>query len=304
MRKSVVSRTIAVVALTMAMFFSAAPTQATPLAEVINLPNGFFPEGVTIGKGVTFYTGSLIDGAIYTGNLRTGEGEILVEGQPGLLAVGMDYRSGSRQLFVAGGSSGTVRVYDTDDGSLVTEVPLGAGFINDVIVTRRSAFVTNSFAPEIYEIPLGTDGRVNGPARVIPLGGDFEAVEGFNTNGIEVVDPRTVIIVNSSTGILYLVDTRTGDAKTIDTGGAVINGDGLLLRGRSLYAVVGSLNQVTELRLSRNNLRARVTEEITNELFDVPTTVDGLGEKLYVVSAKFNTPPTPETPYEIVAVDR
>ncbi len=97
---------------------------------------------------------------------------------------------------------------------------------------------------------------------------------------------------------------RTGEAKTIDTGGAVINGDGLLLRGRTLYAVVGSRNQVTELRLSRNNLRARVSDEITNELFDVPTTLDGLGEKLYVVSAKFNTPPTPNTPYEIVAVDR
>ncbi len=36
----------------------------------------------------------------------------------------------------------------------------------------------------------------------------------------------------------------------------------------------------------------------------VTTVCAGLGEKLYVVSAKFNTPPTPETPYEIVAVDR
>lgn len=313
MRKTV-RRAIAAVAMAVAMtagmVFTTTPTQATTsiqasgLAEVINLPNGFFPEGVTLGKGVTFYTGSLIDGAIYAGSLRTGEGEILVEGQEGLLAVGMDYRSGSRQLFVAGGSSGSVRVYNTDDGSLATEVPLGDGFINDVIVTRRSAFVTNSFAPVMYQIPLGTDGRVSGPAITIPLVGDFEMVEGFNSNGIEVVDPRTVIIVNSATGKLFLVDVRTGEAQTIDTGGAVINGDGLKLRGRSLYAAVGSLNQITELRLSRNNLRARVTEEITNDLFDVPTTLDGLGQKLYVVSARFNTPPTPDTPYQIVAVDR
>jgi hypothetical protein len=310
-------RTVATIAAALAALFSvlvAAPTEAAEnsnstvsaegLAEVVPLPNGFFPEGITLGRGVTFYTGSLTDGAIYAGNLRTGEGEILVEGQEGLLAVGMDYRPGPRQLWVAGGPTGTVRVYNTDDGSLAADIPLGFGFINDVVVTRRSAFVTNSFAPEMYQIPLGTDGRVSGPPITIPLGGDFEQVDGFNSNGIEVVDPRTVFIVNSSTGSLFLVDVRTGEAKQVDTGGVAINGDGLVLRGRTLYAVVGSLNQVTELRLSRNNLRAEVFDEITNDLFDVPTTADAIGQKLVVVSAKFNTPPLPTQPYEVVVVDR
>ena len=47
---------------------------------VIQLPTGFQPEGIEIGKGTTFYVGSVATGAIYRGDLRTGQGAILVPG--------------------------------------------------------------------------------------------------------------------------------------------------------------------------------------------------------------------------------
>ncbi len=47
---------------------------------MIALPNGFQPEGITTGKRHTFFVGSRATGAIYKGSLRTGKGEILVEG--------------------------------------------------------------------------------------------------------------------------------------------------------------------------------------------------------------------------------
>ncbi len=284
-----------------------APVQASQpqFPPVIELPNGFFPEGIAIGERATFYTGSLVDGAIYRGSVRTGEGEVLVPGQPGLLAVGMDVQRRSGQLWVAGGSAGTVRVYDGDTGSLEADIPLGPGFINDVITTRLAAYVTNSFAPEIYEIPLDRRGSIAGPPRVIPLSGDFQFVPGeFNTNGIVSANRNTVIVVNSFTGVLFRVDVATGEASAIDTGGAVVNGDGLVLVGRTLYAVVGSLDQVTKLRLSKSLSSARVTETFTDDGFDVPTTAAVRGSQIYVVSARFGTPPTPATEYSVVAKSR
>lgn len=273
--------------------------------DVIDLPAGFFPEGIAIGKGQTFFTGSLADGAIYRGDLRTGEGEVLVPGAPGRLAVGMDVDRRGKRLFVAEGPLGTARVYDTRSGELLDEVELGAGFINDVIVTKRAAYFTNSFAPELYEVPLDRHGNVDGPVRVIPLSGDFVSIPGaFNANGIEAARRDTLIIVNSAVGALYTVDVDTGVASEIDANGAVVNGDGLLLVGKTLYAVVGGQNQITELRLSRDLTEARVTDVITDADFDVPTTVARKGRNLYAVNAKFGTPPTPVTPYEVVKVRR
>ena len=55
--------------------------------EVINLPNGFQPEGISTGRGTSFYVGSLFDGAIYRGDLRTGKGAVLVPGVDGRVAI-------------------------------------------------------------------------------------------------------------------------------------------------------------------------------------------------------------------------
>src|ERR687898_2385854 len=48
--------------------------------ERIALPDGFRPEGIAIGKQATFYVGSIPTGAIYRGNLRTGEGSVFIPG--------------------------------------------------------------------------------------------------------------------------------------------------------------------------------------------------------------------------------
>ena len=43
-------------------------------------PTGFQPEGSTIGKGTTAFSGAL-NGTIYKLDLRAGDGEILIEGE-------------------------------------------------------------------------------------------------------------------------------------------------------------------------------------------------------------------------------
>jgi hypothetical protein len=58
--------------------------------ERIDLPNGFFPEGIDIARGGMFYVGSIPTGAVYRGDVRTGEGAVLVPGVEGRMAIGVD----------------------------------------------------------------------------------------------------------------------------------------------------------------------------------------------------------------------
>ena len=54
----------------------------------IDLPPAWQGEGITT-DGSSLYAGSLADGAVYRANLRTGDGEVSISGQSGLLAVGL-----------------------------------------------------------------------------------------------------------------------------------------------------------------------------------------------------------------------
>src|SRR6187402_3537833 len=62
--------------------------QARPFPDRIELPNGFQPEGITIGPRATAYLGSLANGDIYAVNLRTGDGSVISEG-PGSPSAGL-----------------------------------------------------------------------------------------------------------------------------------------------------------------------------------------------------------------------
>ena len=53
------------------------PATAAPpdnFRERIDLPAGFFPEGIESGRGTSVFVGSLFDGAIWRGDVRTGSG--------------------------------------------------------------------------------------------------------------------------------------------------------------------------------------------------------------------------------------
>ena len=105
--------------------------------------------------------------------------------------------------------------------------------------------------------------------------------------------------------MLYRIDPATGIATTIDLGGASLTaGDGLLLRGSTLYVVRNNLNQVVVVDLAPDALSGFVSDVLTSPAFDVPTTIAALGSRLYVVNARFSTPPTPQTTYDIVRVAR
>ena len=288
---------------------AAAPAQAFP--DVIPLPDGFQPEGIAVGTGSTFYVGSIPTGAIYRGDLRTGEGEVLVPAQPGRAAIGLKYDERTGLLFVAGGPTGYAYIYDGQIGANVAEIQLttATSFINDVVITRDAAYFTNSSQPILYRVPLENNGELPATPTVeeIPLSGDYQFVpNAFNANGIAATpNGKTLIIVNSADGALYNVDPATGVATRIDLGGAAVpNGDGILLQGKTLYVVQNRLNQIAVVELNPQLTEGTITETITSPDFRVPTTIARFGNALYAVNARFGTPPTPDTEYEVVRVPR
>jgi len=263
--------------------------------ERIELPDGFRPEAIAIGQGGTFYVGSIPSGAIYRGNLRTGEGSILVPGAAtGRAAIGVEFDHGL--LFVAGGGTGKAFVYSAESGDLLAEHQLAASpidmdhptFVNDVAVARGGAYFTDSRRPFLYRV--GEAG-----VTAIPLSGDIvydPAVN--NANGIEATpDGKTLIIVQSIVGKLFTVDPLSGLTSEITLNQSVVNGDGILLDGKTLYVVQNRDNKVAVIRLDRSLGSGTVTMHITDPDFDVPTTIDEFGNRLYAVNARFRPAGTP-----------
>lgn len=263
----------------------------------IVLPAGFQPEGLTAGRGSTFYVGSLANGAIYRGSFKTGAGAILVPGVAGRVAVGTDYEKRHDRLWVAGGSTHEVRAYNASTGALLATYTFPGGFLNDLVATRQAIYVTDSNSQQIAVIPLGDGGALPAPASVLvrPLTGDIAYATGFNANGIASTG-RWLILVQSNTGLLFRVDPTTGTTRRIDLGTySVANGDGVEVVGRTIYVVRNTNNLVAVLKANRSFESARLRREITSPgNLDVPTTAVVHGNRLWVVNARFGNA-TPST---------
>jgi sugar lactone lactonase YvrE len=239
----------------------------------------------------------------------TGQGSVLVPPQADRNSIGMKYDARTGLLFVAGGASGKAFIYDGNSGANVADIQLGTAptFINDVVITRNAVYFTESFAPVLYKLPLSDTGTLRDPLtkQTIPLSGEFDFVPGtINANGIEASpDGTTLIVVNFAVGALYLVDATDGATTRLDLGSdSVPNGDGILLQGKTLYVVQNFLNEVAVVELSADFTSGEVVKRITSSAFRVPTTIAAFGDALYAVNARFDTPPTSDTDYDVVRV--
>jgi hypothetical protein len=275
--------------------------------HIIDLPNGFFPEGIESGRGTSFFVGSMIDGAIWRGDLRTGSGSVLAPGAPGLASAGIAYQASRDRIWVAGvgpplNGSSDVRVYDASSGALLaTYQPAGLGLLNDVAVTREAVYVTDSFFPQLVVIPLPQDGSLppSDAATIMPVGGDYVQTPGFNLNGI-AAENGVLLVAQSDAGKLFRVDPATGVADELDLGGATLTyPDGLELLGHTLYVVRPFDNRVTVISLGVGLDSGVVLGHLTDPSLDIPSTATVAAGRLWAVNLRFTTPPEPDTPYWI-----
>lgn len=273
------------------------------LPEVIALPDRFAPEGIAAGRGAEIFVGSLADGSIYRADVRTGEGEIFVPGREGAVAVGMQFDARTGWLWVAGGPTGTVTAYDGRTGETVVVYTApeaeGGRLLNDVEVTRDGVFVTDSFNAELIVVRTDRPRALPDDVELVPLTGDWDQEPGFNANGIREVRGGDLLVVDQ--GDLLRVDPGTGVADRLEqTGGPTLtDGDGLELRGSTLY-VVGGLDSdsVAVVDLERRGTSFSVAGELVDDDLERPTTGALVRGALYVVNGKFETPDAAE--FEVV----
>lgn len=285
-----------------------APASAAPFPDELQLPTASSPEGITDGPGTLVFAGSRNTGSITRFDVRTGERSYLVAPvapvQGVTRVVGLDHDQSAGTVVTAGGSTGLVNSYDVRTGELLSSAvvpgrPASSRFLNDVVSEGGTAYVTDSRFPELVVVE-------DGVARILPLTGDFVQPQGFGANGIVDVPGKDLLLVAGPT--LYYVDPATGVTRRLtQTGGrTLLGGDGLELRGRTLYVTNGfdsptaNRDSVAVVQLGKGDTFT-TTGEVIEAGLERPTTSALVGGALYAVNGKFDTPGATE--FEVVRLE-
>ena len=275
------------------------------------------PEGVVYDRRTkAFYGGSVSDGTLYRGTLDDPTAEVFLpagapDGRTEAVGVNVDKEG---RLYVAGGSTGTLFVYDIETKAPVARFETGSGgFINDVTVTKTGdVYFTDSFRPFIYRATAEQVESGGGVPEAIPLAPEVNYGPGtqnpaspFNANGIRSTqNGKYVIFDDTNDGKLYRLETATGEIQEIQVDGRTDNPDGLELRGHTLYAVDNQNELIVKVRLSGNYLEGRVVSNTTSPEFHTPTTVSIAGGRLLVANAEFFDQSEAGPPYYVVSIPK
>ncbi|WP_157592231.1 gluconolaconase [Solirubrobacter soli] len=306
----------------MALLAPAASAQARD--RDYDLPQaGVYIEGIGVDEhaGVFYVSATNQSGTIYRGNLFARDRKLEVWQPPSASndGRGIDVDRFGR-VFVAGGPAGEVRVFDRR-GTLLAELPTGAAgsYLNDVwIGPERSGdepsgrgsgatYVTDSSLPVIWRVsqPHGK-WRID---RFLDVSGTIAytpPLTDFDLGGITITpNGRYLLTTQGTTGQLWRIDLWTRRISQVDLGGAnVINADGIVLRGHTLYVVQNFSRQISKLQLGRRFEHGRVVKVMPTPADRTFTTAKPVGRTLLAVDSKFGFPATAAVAEDrIVAID-
>lgn len=259
------------------------------------------PEGVAARPGGrVFYVGATGDGTIYRGTIDNPTVTEFIPGGAGRSAVGIKIAGG--KLYVAGGGTGKIFVYDLSTKALVASFDTGAvGFLNDLVVTSKGdVYVTDSFRPTLWHVTASQVQAGSGTPQAIPVGPEIAYQPGFNLNGIVArAGGNQLIVVQTNTGNLFRIDLDHAAPN-----GRVIRqihvsplpgGDGMLLDAGRLIVVQGDPPMLTFVKLDRAAARGEVVGKQTDHSLRGPSTVARAQNLYLVVNADFATSTKPFT---------
>ena len=270
------------------------------------LPGGqVYPEGIAVTRDQKrFFVTSTTDGTIFRGSVKGRSARVFLPGGGDGRTTAVGIETMGDRLYVAGGQTGSVFIYEISSRELVRRVDTNTGgFINDIAVMRNGdVYATDSSRPNLYRIPAAGAK----PVQAIEYPGF--AANAFNANGIARFDNRTLLFVNTGSGRLYRLDSRTKRVTSVDLGGRTLtNGDGLEVRGRTLYVVRNRQELIAKVRLSRRARAGRLVSQTTDRSFRFPTTLDAARGRLLVVNSQFDRRTAgedPERPFTVSSIRR
>ena len=264
------------------------------------------PEGIAYQPRTrSFFVSITADGAIYRGTLGSDTVAPFIPGAAGQSGVGIKVRGNS--LYVAGGMTGTITVYDLSTKQAIATFQTGAGgFLNDLVVTRDGdVWVTDSFRPTLWHVTGKQVRAGSGTPQAIDVSAAFGTTPGeFHANGIVALNSHRFVVVDTTTGMLQRIDVRHG-AATIRavTGITVPGGDGMIRdRGRLVVVQGGAPPQLSFVKLTRSARRGATVGTKTSTNLVGPSTV-ARARKLYlVVNADFALSKSP--PFTVAGLPR
>lgn len=291
-----------------------AVAQSSAKPEAYTMPGAeVYPEGIARQAGSSaFFVGSTSDGTIFRGDVRSPRMEVLAA--PGAngrsTAIGLK-EDGRGRLVVAGGPTGKVFVLSAKDGrtlKVLDTKPSGADtFLNDVVISKGYAYITDSQRPVLFRVRLA--GSAIGKVERFRsfTGTAFRYQPGFNANGIAASsNGRYLVVVQSGTGKLFRVDVRTRRVTEIALRGRTVkNGDGLLLRGSTLYVARNMQELIVPIRLVDGGRRGIVGTGATGPQLKYPTTIAFDGDRLLAVNSQFDkrsAMKAPEVPFDVATL--
>ena len=267
------------------------------------------PEGIAVDNRTNkFYVGVTTDGAIYRGKLGSDTLTPFIAGATGSSAVGLKVHKG--KLYVAGGATGAIKVYDLKTKALVASFDTGTGgFLNDLVVTGKGdVFVTDSFRPTLWHVTKAQVKAGTGTPQGLDVSGSIAYTAGaFNLNGIVAKDKRTLIVVQANTGQLWRIKL----AKKLDAirsiseikGVSLPGGDGMILdRGKLVVVQGGDAPQLHFVKLKNGARKARDAGTQTSANLHGSSTVARVGKFYLVVNADFANAVSP--PFTVAGLVR
>jgi sugar lactone lactonase YvrE len=286
----------------------ASAASALPKEYILKGPD-VFPEGVTVRPGTDrFFVTSTTHGTVFTGTTGRAKTKVfLAPGKDGrVLANGI--HASRDKLAVAGSLSNRIYVYSLPAGRLLRRFDTGeGGLVNDVTFTPNGdLYATDSNRGLLFRVRAGAIAkRKSGIQDIAPIVEFEDTPIGLYSNGLVPAGSRYLLVDGTLSGALARVDLKTLAVREVDLHGASLPvADGLARDGRTLYAV-NSISRVTQLKLSKNWLSARVVRHITSPRFKFPTTVAIAGKRLLVVNGQLSQRGrNPSLPFSVSAVKR
>jgi len=271
-------------------------TSATKVFTLDPSTSGNNPEGVAWdNRSQTFFVGTVGTGTIYRATLRDTTLRPFItppSAGPADSAVGMKVSRG--KLYVAGGTTGSIYVYDIRSGALLARFETGSdGFLNDLVVTEEGdVYVTDSFRPMLWHLTRAMIKAGSGTPQSINVGPEIAYTAGaFNLNGIVARrDGRELIVVNTFSKSLFRIDIdrhNTAARKITKIDAPQLAGDGLLIDRGQLLVVTGDPAEVTVLNLSRRDSCARVSRVLSDPSLHGSSTIARAENRYLVVNADF-----------------
>ncbi|HEU5103793.1 MAG TPA: hypothetical protein VFU22_32475 [Roseiflexaceae bacterium] len=274
--------------------------------------NAVFPEGVAYQPSTgSYFVGSTTDGTIFRGTLNEPSATVFLApgGDGRTTAIGLKV-DGRGRLFVSGGGTGQMFIYDAASGALLGKVSHGRTptFVNDVAVTGAGdAYFTDSMQPILYKVSADASGQYALEEWIDFTGTALVYQQGFNLNGIAATaDDKYLIVVQSNTGKLFRIEIASKAVTEINLGGATVTaGDGILLNGRTLYVSRNQQGLIVKIDLAEDFASGSVVSSTNDPLLAYPTTLAWADGRLLVVNSQFNKRGPglqPDLPFTITSI--